>query len=201
MRDLPFRIAQYECYQYLGGNMSALFLARDVRTERVVVIKLLREEDLGREELRRRFLAEARAACRCSHPNVITTYEADEYLGQPYIAMEYLRGESLRTRLNGGGFASPRELFGIMLQVANALTTAGKLEPLKVETPEAGAAPSEAPSPPPSAPSSRTRPRRSWPTFPGSTPSTASCFSPTATAGWWPPRAPSAATGQGCRPP
>lgn len=120
-RQVPFLIRKYECLEPLGGNMASIYLGRDTRTQRQVVVKLLRPEDCANEELRLRFLQEAQLACRCLHPNIVTTFDADEEDGQPYIVMEYVRGESLRDRMNRGELTQIPDVVTIAIQVARGL--------------------------------------------------------------------------------
>ena len=72
--------------------MGALFLALDPAIDRLVALKLLRVDS---DEMRARFLREARSAGRLHHPYVVTVYDVGEHEGQPFIAMEYVRGETL----------------------------------------------------------------------------------------------------------
>ena len=117
----PQRVGRYECRKDLGGNMAEVYLAWDGVAARPVVIKLLRPVDAADETKRQRFLSEARLACRCSHANVIITYDVGEHEGRPYIAMEWLDGEPLRTIIHRGGFSDPADAYAIALQTARAL--------------------------------------------------------------------------------
>src|SRR5262245_6998208 len=74
--------------------MGSLYRARDPRIGRVVAIKLLRE-DYENHELRDRFAREARSAGCLNHPNIVTIFDIGEHEGLPFIAMEYVAGESL----------------------------------------------------------------------------------------------------------
>ena len=119
--ELPFNIGKYECRKNLGGNMADVFLAWDPVASRPVVIKILRLIDAQKESIHRRFILEAQLACRCAHPNVITTYDVGEFGGRPYIVMEWLGGESLRAIMNRGGLTSQSHALGVALQIAAAL--------------------------------------------------------------------------------
>ena len=69
-----------------------MFLARDVRLERRVAIKLLQTDQ---PELTQRFLVEARATARCQHDNIVVIYDVGEHRGSPYIVLELLTGRPL----------------------------------------------------------------------------------------------------------
>ena len=93
MQPLPPAIGRYEVRQRIGQRgMGALFLALDPAIDRLVALKLLRVDN---EETRARFLREARSAGRLQHPHIVTVYDVGEHQGQPFIAMEYVKGETL----------------------------------------------------------------------------------------------------------
>jgi serine/threonine protein kinase len=76
------------------GGMASLYLARDPAIDRLVAIKVLRE-GFDTEELRERFAREARSAGRLRHANIVTVFDVGEWEGEPFIAMEYIAGETL----------------------------------------------------------------------------------------------------------
>jgi eukaryotic-like serine/threonine-protein kinase len=87
---------RYELVRPLGhGAMATVDLAHDVELERPVALKRLAENLARDEELRRRFLREARLAARLAHPNVVRVFDVGEDGGRPFIAMEYVEGETL----------------------------------------------------------------------------------------------------------
>ena len=91
---IPRSLGRYEVVDLIGqGGMGALYRARDPRIGRYVAIKLLRP-GYDTPELRDRFSREARAAGSLSHPNIVTIYDVGEHDGLPFIAMEYVRGET-----------------------------------------------------------------------------------------------------------
>ena len=95
MANLPALIHRYEVVDRLGrGGMGELYLARDPLLDRLVAIKVLRTGFEG-SDLRERFAREARSAARLAHINIVTIYDVGEHDGQPYIAMEYVPGETL----------------------------------------------------------------------------------------------------------
>ena len=87
---------RYELVRPLGhGAMAVVDLARDVELDRPVALKRLAENLARDEDLRRRFLREARLAARLAHPNVVRIFDVGEDEGRPFMAMEYVEGETL----------------------------------------------------------------------------------------------------------
>ena len=87
------RIEQYELIRELGrGGMGQVFLARDNKLGRRVAIKFLIS---GQKRFGERFRIEARATAQCSHEHIVTLYEIDEYVGLPYMVLEYVEGTTL----------------------------------------------------------------------------------------------------------
>ncbi len=88
--------AGYVIRAQLGrGGMGVVYEAWDPRLDRPLALKMIRSEMLD-EAGRRRFLLEAQACSRLNHPHVVTVYAAGEEGGNPYMAMELLRGRTLR---------------------------------------------------------------------------------------------------------
>ena len=88
-------IGRYQVLEKIGeGGMGSLYLARDPAIDRLVAIKLLRR-GFDTEALRERFAREARAVGRLKHPNIVTIFDVGEHDGDPFIAMEFLAGETL----------------------------------------------------------------------------------------------------------
>ena len=95
MASIPSRIGNFEVLSQLGsGGMGTVYLGRDPELGRQVAIKVIREEVRDQEVLDR-FFREARAAAALRHPNIITVYASGQHDHQPYMAMEYVDGESL----------------------------------------------------------------------------------------------------------
>ncbi|HEY4239953.1 MAG TPA: protein kinase [Kofleriaceae bacterium] len=108
-------IGRYVVLRVLGkGGMGDVYLARDPVLEREVAIKLL-HADAKQAGLRE----EAKALARLSHPGIVVIYEIGEHEGQDFIAMEYLKGRTLRQILHTG--AQRGELVAICAQVASAI--------------------------------------------------------------------------------
>jgi DNA helicase-2/ATP-dependent DNA helicase PcrA len=117
-------IAHYRIMEPLGsGGMGTVFKAYDKRLDRVVAVKVLKQEYLSHQDHRRRFLQEARAASALNHPHILTVYEVGEHDGKPYIAMEYVEGETLRRKLKSRGLELS-EALKIAIQIAEGLSRA-----------------------------------------------------------------------------
>ena len=113
--------AHYVVLEQAGaGAMGVVYRARDERLQREVALKIPLEGAILTEELRAKWLTEARAASALNHPNICTIYEVGEYAGQPYIAMEYLSGKSLNACIPDDGLPTETVLeYGA--QIASAL--------------------------------------------------------------------------------
>jgi tetratricopeptide (TPR) repeat protein len=97
---VPERIGRYRVIKLLGeGGMGRVFEAEDETLQRRVAVKVLKEWG---DSSRGRFLREARAAARISHPNVCPIFDVDEQGGRPYLVTELLAGETLASRLKRG---------------------------------------------------------------------------------------------------
>jgi serine/threonine-protein kinase len=91
----PVTIGRYQVLRLLGrGGMGEVFLARDPVLDREVAVKLI-NGDLDTTQSRERLVREARAAGRLRHPNIVTIFDAGEHDDRPFIAMEFVRGETL----------------------------------------------------------------------------------------------------------
>src|SRR5215204_6122909 len=106
-----------------AGGMGEVYLARDLTLGREVALKLLDLALAGDAPSRARFLREARLAASLDHPHVCTIHEVGETEGRPFIAMQYVEGETLR-QLIGGRPLKLDGLLSITLQVAEALAAA-----------------------------------------------------------------------------
>jgi DNA helicase II / ATP-dependent DNA helicase PcrA len=117
-------IAHYRIIEPLGtGGMGAVYKAHDEKLHRVVALKVLPPESVAQADRRRRFLQEARAASALNHPHILTVYEIGEADRQPYMVTEYVEGETLRQKINGGTLPM-REALEIAIQVAEGLAKA-----------------------------------------------------------------------------
>ncbi|MEM7156143.1 MAG: serine/threonine-protein kinase [Myxococcota bacterium] len=91
------RIGRYRLLEPIGrGGMGAVYTAYDEQLDRKVALKTLLPEQLPSERIRLRFLREAQAQARLSHPNVVTVHEVGESNDEVFLAMEYVHGQSVR---------------------------------------------------------------------------------------------------------
>jgi serine/threonine-protein kinase len=94
MTESPDTVGRYHIERLIAhGGMGSVYLARDPAIDRLVVIKVLKEgfDDAAARE---RFAREARAAGRLHHPNIVTVFDVGEHEDRPFIAMEYVSGET-----------------------------------------------------------------------------------------------------------
>jgi len=113
----------FRVLRLLGEGASGhVYLAQDLSLGRHVALKLLRPELLGPPGAER-MLEEARTTARFSHPHIVTVHAAGVFKGQPYLALEYLEGETLRERMSRERL-SPGEVLRIGRAIADALAEA-----------------------------------------------------------------------------
>ena len=114
----------YELLQEIGrGGMGVVYAGRDVRLDRLVAIKVL-PDLVSSDVVRERFLREARAAARLSHPSIVPIYSADDRNGVTFMVMAYVDGTTLSTRLRNGAALLPTDAVPILRDVALALDAA-----------------------------------------------------------------------------
>jgi predicted Ser/Thr protein kinase len=106
------------------GGMGVVYLARDEKLERPVAIKVLPEGLSGQQDVRERFLREARIAGQLSHPNIVPIYRADEIDGNAFFVMAFVDGESLADRMTARGVLPPAEVATTLREVSWALAYA-----------------------------------------------------------------------------
>src|SRR5712691_8235760 len=116
---------RYSLERELGrGGMGVVYLAREVRLDRLVAIKLLPPHHAGDSHLRDRFLREARTAAKLSHPHIIPIFAVDEVGAFVFFAMAYVAGETLTERVRRRGPLPPSEAGRVLREVAWALAYA-----------------------------------------------------------------------------
>jgi serine/threonine protein kinase len=119
------RLGKYLLTAKLGhGGMGIVYEAEDNLLKRTVALKLLSDTLAAQPETRERFLREARAAARLSHPNVVAIYEVDQQSGTYYIVMELLRGGSAQSVLDSGSAFDWPEATRILADVCRGLQAA-----------------------------------------------------------------------------
>ena len=117
-------ISHYRIVAKLGeGGMGVVYKAEDTTLERTVALKFLAQHLLNDEEAKERFLREAKAAAALSHPNICTVYEIAEVDGKTFIAMEFVKGETLEERIAAGPLTL-KDALDIGRQVADGLEAA-----------------------------------------------------------------------------
>src|SRR5215211_158996 len=128
MKPIPAQtIAHYRILEPIGaGGMGAVYKAYDNKLQRVVALKLLPAEYVAQQDRRRRFFQEARAASALNHPHILTIYEVGEDDGRPYIAMEYVEGQTLRDKIKNNGLQL-KETLDIAIQIAAGLARAHEM--------------------------------------------------------------------------
>jgi serine/threonine-protein kinase len=112
---------RYDVERELGqGGMATVFLARDIRHERKVAIKVL-HEDLGAAVGAERFRREISIATSLTHPNILTLYDSGEAAGMLFYVMPFIEGESLRHRMDREKQLPIDQALKITSEVASAL--------------------------------------------------------------------------------
>jgi serine/threonine-protein kinase len=115
---------RYAFERELGrGGMATVYLARDLKHDRLVALKVLRPElaaTLGPE----RFQREIRFAARLQHPHILSVYDSGEAAGQLWFTMPFVDGESLRDRLRRGGALPLDDALRVAREAAEALAYA-----------------------------------------------------------------------------
>jgi serine/threonine protein kinase len=120
-------LGRYHILAQLGeGGMATVYKAHDLRLERDVAIKVIRNDVFGSallERMLKRFEREARALAKLSHPNIVKVLDYGEHEGAPYLVMEYLPGGTLKDKLAANRLTW-EEAFRLLLPIAQALAYA-----------------------------------------------------------------------------
>ncbi len=114
-------IPGYEIFSELGrGGLAVVYLARDLRLNRYVALKMLLADRFASENIPKRLLLEAEATARLQHPNIVQIYEVDQHAGHPFLALEYISGGTLAAWMERRP-QDPRDAAQIIREVARAI--------------------------------------------------------------------------------
>src|SRR5262245_36678460 len=117
-------LGPYRIISSLGaGGMGEVYRAHDSRLDRIVALKILPADVAEDEERMRRFEQEAKAASKLSHPNVAHIYEIGSLDATRFIAMEFIEGTTLDTKIKTGPL-EVGEIIDIGMQLSDALDEA-----------------------------------------------------------------------------
>lgn len=121
-KPAPLVLGNYVLLEKIGsGGMGKVYKAQHRRMKRVVAVKVLSATGLQSENIVKRFLREAEAAAKLSHPNIVAAYDADEIDGVPFLAMEYVEGQDLAAVVKSSGPMSAETALDCLLQAAKGL--------------------------------------------------------------------------------
>ena len=113
---------RYEILEVIGtGGMAVVYKALCHRLNRLVAIKILKDEFSGDEEFRRRFRAEGEAVAMLSHPNIVQVYDVSSSDAANYIVMELIDGISLKQYMEAKGVLNWKETLHFSMQIAKGL--------------------------------------------------------------------------------
>ena len=127
--SMPFmKLGQYELIRRLGhGGMGAVFLASDMRLERLVALKVLTPNLASNPDFVRRFQNEARSAAKLEHQHIVPIYNIDEDQGYHFFVMQYVEGESLAEILRREHKLDEATALRIIEQIVSGLVEAHSL--------------------------------------------------------------------------
>ena len=113
---------RYEILEVIGtGGMAVVYKARCHRLNRMVAVKILKDDNLADEDFRRRFHAESQAVAMLSHPNIVAIYDVSTSIMADYIVMELIEGISLKEYMETRGTLNWKETLHFAIQIAKAL--------------------------------------------------------------------------------
>lgn len=113
---------RYEILEQIGGGgMSLVYRARDIYLNRLVAVKVLREQFTGDEEFIARFRREAQAVASLSHANIVSIYDVGQEKETYFLVMEFIQGRNLKEIIKEDGPLSPKDAVDIAKQICDAL--------------------------------------------------------------------------------
>lgn len=113
---------RYEVQEIIGvGGMSVVYKAYDNVDDRIVAVKILKDEFLNNEEFKRRFKNESKAIALLSHPNIVKVYDVSFGEKLQYIVMEYIDGITLKEYINKQGAITWNDALFFMTQILRAV--------------------------------------------------------------------------------
>jgi serine/threonine protein kinase len=119
------RLGDYRILSTLGsGGMGVVFKAEDIKLNRLVALKVMKPDQITDDIARQRFMAEGQSAARIQHDHVITIYQVGEDNGLPFMAMQFLDGETLDRRIKRMVRMQPTDIIRIGREVALGLQAA-----------------------------------------------------------------------------
>lgn len=113
---------RYEIIERIGvGGMAIVYKAKDLLLNRVVTIKVLREQFASDDDFVRRFRREAQSAASLSHPNIVSIYDVGKDGDTEYIVMEYVEGQNLKELIRNYAPLSSEQSINLAMQIAQAI--------------------------------------------------------------------------------
>jgi hypothetical protein len=124
-RDEPIRLADFRLVELIGhGSMGLVYRAVDTRLDRVVALKIMQPRFTADVQFQKRFMREARAMAALKSDHVVTVYEVGVANELPFLAMEFLEGETLDSYQEKTGRLDPSEAVRIGKETAQGLAAA-----------------------------------------------------------------------------
>ena len=116
---------RYELLEQIGGGgMAVVYLARDTFLDRLVAVKLLRDEYSDDQDFIRRFHKEAKAVASLSHPNIVSIYDFGEEGKTSFLVMEYVEGRTLKSLIQEEAPLSVEQVVDIGRQICAGISEA-----------------------------------------------------------------------------
>ncbi len=115
-------LGEFEILAVAGiGGMGVVYRSRQRTLDRVVALKVIREEIAENTEYRERFMREAHLAASVDHPNIVSVFDVGEFGGRLALAMQWVQGENLREALRASGGMAPDRAVRVLSQMGGAL--------------------------------------------------------------------------------